>query len=315
MDTSRRPQSSIAGHTLRRRLASMVASLALAASSAFGATADVGTPNATKPTPKDAASGFVVVGPATATWPSTHGGTASIAAAGVSNLSTKNATVSINLWATPVADGIPVINQLINFSDMGGINLGAIKAGQTLTNIAHGGLTYTQPAKGCYYVSLALLGTDLKLVDIFPLSANGLPSPTGYNVFSFGGASCAQTSACTDNAGTACLNDGRFQVNGSFYNAVDGEALPQVLSFGAARAQSEESIFYYFTDPSNFEVGIKVLNACGVNGKWWVFTGGLTNEGWSFSVLDTQTGAFKIYQNPLNTTSLTTADTAAFDCP
>jgi hypothetical protein len=62
-------------------------------------------------------------------------------------------------------------------------------------------------------------------------------------------------------------------------------------------------------------MGIKVLDACAVNNFFWVFIGGLTNQGWEVNILDTKTGTSKFYSNDLNITTLTTADTAALPCP
>ena len=61
---------------------------------------------------------------------------------------------------------------------------------------------------------------------------------------------------------------------------------------------------------------IKVLNACGLNSKFWVFAGGLTNVQVDLTVTDTQTGAVKTYQNPQSTAFLPIQDTSAFaTCP
>lgn len=301
-----------AGAILALALLSMPSGLAAAQVAALEA--DAAAP--ARPAPRDASTGFVIVGPAAATWPgegSSHG--ASISAAAVENLGTKNSNMSLNLWATPVGDGIPTLSPLLNFSAMAGLELGTIKAGQSSTNIAQSGLTFTSPRKGCYYVMLALLDTNLTLVDIWPFAVGGTPSPTGFNVFSFGGASCAQTTPCENSAQSACLLSGRFQVNGTFYNSTSGKAQSQVQSFGGARAQSDESVFYFFADSSNFELGVKMLDACSLTNTFWVFLGGLTNQGWEINILDTKTGNTKTYTNNLNITSVTTTDTAAFPCP
>jgi hypothetical protein len=119
---------------------------------------------------------------------------------------------------------------------------------------------------------------------------------------------------CTRSATTACLVNGRFQVTVSYENSgSSGQA--QVMSFAGRRAESDESVFLYFTDPSNFEMGLKILPACGVNNHFWVFIGGLTNQGWQVSILDTSNGRTKSYSNALNHLTSTTADTSALPCP
>ncbi|MGH9362897.1 MAG: hypothetical protein ACRD2T_13365 [Thermoanaerobaculia bacterium] len=57
---------------------------------------------------------------------------------------------------------------------------------------------------------------------------------------------------------------------------------------------------------------LKVLNACGVNQKFWVFAGGLTDVKAVTTVTDTVTGATKTYTNPPGTPFQPLQDTVAF---
>jgi hypothetical protein len=267
--------------------------------------------------PRAAASGFVIVGPVTATWEVGKGITID-AAAVVNNNTSKNGSLGLHLWVTPAGDGTPVISPLIDFQDLGGIDLGILLAGKQKTNIAQSGLTYTPPKPGCYYVMLALLNETV-LADLYPLSsgAGGFPTSGGYDLFAFGKntTTCAQTTSCPQSALDGCLIGGRFQVTATYYNATSGSAQGQVLSFNGTRAESDESVFYYFTDSSNFEMGVKILDACTLNNFFWVFIGGLTNQGWTVNILDTKTGNTKSYTNNLPLTTVTTTDTAALPCP
>ena len=122
------------------------------------------------------------------------------------------------------------------------------------------------------------------------------------------------TGACTSDATTACLQSGRFEVKVDWQSATATGA-GQVMSFGGQQARSDESVFWWFFSPTNFEMGVKALNACAVNGKFWVFLSGLTDQGWTVHLRDTQTGAFQTYANTLGQLSRTVADTAAFSCP
>ena len=72
---------------------------------------------------------------------------------------------------------------------------------------------------------------------------------------------------------------------------------------------------FWFFGPNNYEVMVKTLNGCGVNQKWWVFAGGLTNVKVEMTVIDTQTGASKVYVNPQSTAFQPIQDTGAFPCP
>jgi hypothetical protein len=63
-------------------------------------------------------------------------------------------------------------------------------------------------------------------------------------------------------------------------------------------------------------VVVKVLNACAVNNRYWIFAGGLTNVEVHLIVTDTQTGIQKSYTNPLNTAFQPIQDTNALAvCP
>lgn len=123
------------------------------------------------------------------------------------------------------------------------------------------------------------------------------------------------TIPCIRDVDTACLQNDRFEVNVAWNNN-DGNGTGQVMSFGGQRAEGAESAFYYFQSPANFEIGVKVLNACipAFGNKFWVFISGLTDQGWQVTVRDTQTGAIKTYSNSKNHLSTTFADVGAFNC-
>jgi hypothetical protein len=120
---------------------------------------------------------------------------------------------------------------------------------------------------------------------------------------------------CVPNAETACLQGGRFEVKVNWNNN-SGAGTAKVMSFGGQRTENDDSVFYYFQSPTNFEMSVKMLNACIplFGNKFWVFVSGLTNQGWQVNVRDTQTGATKTYSNTQGNLSETFADTTAFDC-
>jgi hypothetical protein len=124
-----------------------------------------------------------------------------------------------------------------------------------------------------------------------------------------------QTSSgsCASDANTACLQSGRFEVKVDWQTATSNGS-GQVMGFGGQRAQSDESVFWSFFSAANFEMGVKVLNGCGLNSKYWVFISGLTDQGWTVHVRDTQTGATKTYSNAVGQLSETLADTSALSC-
>ena len=111
---------------------------------------------------------------------------------------------------------------------------------------------------------------------------------------------------CAQNATTLCLSSGRFQVKATFTTTQGQQGIAQ-----ATRLTADTGYFTFF-DPSNVEVVVKVLNACAVNQKIWVFAGGLTNVATVITVTDTSTGVSKIYSNAQNTPFQPVQDTVAF---
>jgi hypothetical protein len=77
-----------------------------------------------------------------------------------------------------------------------------------------------------------------------------------------------------------------------------------------------DSGYFYFFNSANIEIVIKVLNACALNQRYWVFAAGLTNVEVNLRVVDTQTGTVKTYLNPIQTAFAPVQDTDAFaTCP
>lgn len=117
-----------------------------------------------------------------------------------------------------------------------------------------------------------------------------------------------QQGNCTPTATSICLNGRRFRVQAT-YRSNDGKS-------GSATAVSltDDSGYFWFFNRENVELIAKVLNGCGVNGRQWVFAGGLTNVEVEMTVTDTLTGATKRYTNPQNRPFDPIQDTGAFVC-
>lgn len=111
--------------------------------------------------------------------------------------------------------------------------------------------------------------------------------------------------------GTALLlNQDRFRVE------VEWEVFGGLTGKGQAVSLTSDTGYFWFFDSANVELVIKVLNGCGVNDRYWVFAGGLTDVRTLITVTDTSTGAVKTYLNPQGTAFLPIQDTSAFDtCP
>jgi hypothetical protein len=114
---------------------------------------------------------------------------------------------------------------------------------------------------------------------------------------------------CTPGPTTLCLNGGRFRVEAD-WRRVNGDT-----GLGQAVPLTSDSGYFWFFNSANIELVVKVLNACSVNDHYWVFAGGLTNVEVVLTVTDTNTGAQRVYNNPLGTAFEPLQDTGAFDCP
>ena len=68
--------------------------------------------------------------------------------------------------------------------------------------------------------------------------------------------------------------------------------------------------------PESWELLVKVLDGCAVNGRHWVFAAATTNVHYVLTVTDTSTGRSRRYENPSGVTSPAITDTETFsDCP
>jgi len=94
---------------------------------------------------------------------------------------------------------------------------------------------------------------------------------------------------CKPDKFSLCLLGKRFKVQVSWTNQFDGSS-----GGGIAIASTGSTGFFYFTDPSNYELIIKILPFAPVVK---VFYGELTNLHFTITVTDTSNGAVKTYQN------------------
>ncbi len=98
--------------------------------------------------------------------------------------------------------------------------------------------------------------------------------------------------ACQPSATRLCLNGGRFAVEATWKDFSGHTGSGQAVSL-----TGDTGTFWFF-DPSNVEVILKVLDARAVNGKFWVFYGALSNVEYTLRVTDTATGKVRTYTNP-----------------
>jgi hypothetical protein len=90
------------------------------------------------------------------------------------------------------------------------------------------------------------------------------------------------------------LSQGRFQATVTLQD-------PRTTSSAYATASSDQSGYFWFFDPSNVELTVKVLDGRPVNGHFWVFVASMTDVGFTMTVKDTTTFASRTYVNPSST--------------
>ena len=101
--------------------------------------------------------------------------------------------------------------------------------------------------------------------------------------------------ACAEDDQTLCLNEGRFQVT------VDWATAGGATGRGGSRPLTGDTGAFWFFDPANVEMVVKLLDGCGLNEHFWVFAGGLTDTEIQLTVVDTETGIAGTWFNPEGT--------------
>ena len=104
----------------------------------------------------------------------------------------------------------------------------------------------------------------------------------------------AETPSLRAAASEEVLLGGRFLVRVDFWS-------PPFEGRGQALALTPDTGAFWFFDPSNLELMVKVLDGRAVNGKFWVFYGALSDIDYTLTVTDGFTGQSKTYRNPRGT--------------
>ena len=108
-----------------------------------------------------------------------------------------------------------------------------------------------------------------------------------------------------------CLHDGRFAVEAQWATPV-GSAGPA----RAASARTDDSGLFWFFEPDNWELQVKVLDGCGLTGHFWVFAAASTNVAYTLTVTDLVAGgAPAVYHHPGGPPAPAINDVQALPCP
>ena len=96
---------------------------------------------------------------------------------------------------------------------------------------------------------------------------------------------------CTPSATTLCLGNGRFHAEVTWRDFQGGSGQ------GQAGMLTEDTGSFWFFDPANLELIVKVVDGTAINGNYWVFFGSLSDVGYDLTVTDTETGTVARYEN------------------
>jgi len=111
---------------------------------------------------------------------------------------------------------------------------------------------------------------------------------------------------CIGSSDGLCVDGSHFAVE-VFWRTPDGAS-----GWGGAVQLTADSGVFWFFQPDNLELVVKVLDGCAVNGAHWVFAAGLTDVEVELRVEDIRTGQEKVYRNPQGQGFLPIQDTRAF---
>lgn len=112
---------------------------------------------------------------------------------------------------------------------------------------------------------------------------------------------------CTTSNQAWCAQNGRFLLTVDWKDPFGNQGRAAQVATG-----SEDSGLFYFFDPNNWELLVKVLDGCGVNQRYWLFAAGTTDVEYQLRVEDRWTGQIRYYYNPAGQAAPAITDTDAF---
>ena len=116
----------------------------------------------------------------------------------------------------------------------------------------------------------------------------------------------AENGGCVATPTALCLTAGRFRVEATFFAAQTGSGIARVVPLNA------NSGTMTFFSPQVSEVLIKVINACALNNRFWVYGAAATDVGYDITVTDTATDDTKVYSKTQGPPAPALTDSDAF---
>ncbi|HEV2846115.1 MAG TPA: proprotein convertase P-domain-containing protein, partial [Thermoanaerobaculia bacterium] len=96
--------------------------------------------------------------------------------------------------------------------------------------------------------------------------------------------------SCVPGGSDLCLLEGRFKVQVHWRDRASG-----LEGTGFALPHGDRSGFFWFFDPANVELGVKIVDGRLVSGTFWLYHGALTSLDYTLTVTDTTTGTSRSY--------------------
>ena len=136
------------------------------------------------------------------------------------------------------------------------------------------------------------------------------------HAFFFGGLPALATASfrvwdaagCVPSPTTLCLHDGRFRLEVAWRDFQGGSGPGRPIPL----AGRDDSGLFWFFHPENVELTAKVIDACSLDGRFWVFVSSGSTVEYELTVTDTAAGESVRYRNELGAVPRLVADTAAF---
>ena len=138
-------------------------------------------------------------------------------------------------------------------------------------------------------------------------ASNASPTKVGEPTFEY---------ECTESSTAVCLQSGRFRVEARVsYTDSSGaevENAPARVKRAMLNGPTRTTSLFYFFGESNPELLVKVVDGCGINGRYWVFGSAATDLDHQVLVTDNATGVTIPYHR--NAFASLINDTDAFPC-
>ena len=145
----------------------------------------------------------------------------------------------------------------------------------------------------------------------------GSPAELYSNVEAFADCDDPQPASCESSDGIVCLGDGRFRASMEWtdFSGGTGDAEQVTLSRAGLAKSGDAGVFSFFTN-ENWDLVLKVLDGCELNGRYWVFSVATTDVQYELKITDTETGEVWTSFNPLGQNAPAVVDPEAFPtCP